>query len=215
MGMTLATGTTAAIAKTYAAAQPFTAITNATEAVLTVTASAIVAGDIVEITSGWGFIDGMIARVKTATTSSITLEGIDTTDTVKFPAGSGIGSLRKISAWTQLAQAKTITASGGQQNYADATRLGDQVQRQIPTTRTPVQLEIESFEEADATWYADIAKADASRKPNAVLLTFPNGSKLYGNGYWTLPKIPAISANEVLTVTASVTFSADATRYAT
>ena len=52
---------------------------------------------------------------------------INTTDTSKYPAGTGIGSIRKISAWTALSQVKGLSASGGDMQFANVTAIDDVV----------------------------------------------------------------------------------------
>jgi hypothetical protein len=107
------TGTTFFIASAYATSQPTTAVTNASEAVVTCTAHGYANGDIVEITSGWGRINRRVFRVKAVATNTFTLEGADTTNTNFFPAGTGIGSVRKVNTFTQITGVMNPQSSGG------------------------------------------------------------------------------------------------------
>ena len=84
MGYKIPNGGTFQHAATYAAALAFASISNATEAVATVVGGTLAAGDIVLLTSGWSKLDSKVVRVKAATATAITLEGIDTTDTQVF-----------------------------------------------------------------------------------------------------------------------------------
>jgi hypothetical protein len=70
-------------------------------------------GDIVEITSGWGRLNLRNFRIKSVATDTFVLEGADTTSTTLFPAGSGIGSVRKISTFTQITGVMNPQSSGG------------------------------------------------------------------------------------------------------
>jgi hypothetical protein len=107
------TGTTFFIASAYAASKTVTIVTNATEAVVTSTAHGYSNGDIVEITSGWGRLNLRNFRIKSVATDTFVLEGADTTSTTLFPAGSGIGSVRKISTFTQITGVMNPQSSGG------------------------------------------------------------------------------------------------------
>jgi hypothetical protein len=107
------TGTLFFIATAYGAVKPVTIVTNATEAVVTAVAHGYANGDIVEITSGWGRINRRNFRIKSSTTDSFVLEGQDTTNTTFFPAGTGIGSVRKITTFTQITQVMNPASSGG------------------------------------------------------------------------------------------------------
>ncbi|MYM25781.1 phage tail protein [Duganella sp. FT135W] len=107
------TGTTFFIASAFAAAKPVTIATNATEAVITAVGHGYANGDIVEITSGWGRINRRDFRIKGITTDTFVLEGQDTTNTTFFPAGTGGGSVRKISTFTQITTVMSPSSSGG------------------------------------------------------------------------------------------------------
>jgi hypothetical protein len=107
------TGTTFFIASAYAASKTVTIVTNASEAVVTSAAHGYSNGDIVEITSGWGRLNLRNFRIKSVATDTFVLEGADTTSTTLFPAGSGIGSVRKISTFTQITGVMNPQSSGG------------------------------------------------------------------------------------------------------
>lgn len=107
------TGTTFFIASAYAASKTVTVVTNASEAVVTSAAHGYNNGDIVEITSGWGRLNLRNFRIKSVATDTFVLEGADTTSTSLFPAGSGIGSVRKVSTFTQITGVMNPQSSGG------------------------------------------------------------------------------------------------------
>lgn len=107
------TGTTFFIASAYAASKTVTVVTNASEAVVTSAAHGYNNGDIVEITSGWGRLNLRNFRIKSVATDTFVLEGADTTSTTLFPAGSGIGSVRKVSTFTQITGVMNPQSSGG------------------------------------------------------------------------------------------------------
>ncbi len=109
---------------------------------------------------------------------------------------------------------RSISASGGQQQYADVTSLVDQVTRQIPTVRGAVEMTVDVFDDPSLSWYADVMKADDSRSPVAMLLTFPNGSKTVANAYWSLMRVPTMAQNEALMTQISLSYAAEPVRYA-
>lgn len=218
MTITLTTGSTISVAKDYAATPlAFTAASNAINCALTVTGSTIVAGNYIEVSSGWGLLDKRIVRAGSGTTAtSIVLEGIDTRDTVKFPVGGGANSnssVRKIETWTEITQVKSISASGGEQQYADITSMTDVVARQMPTIRGAVNMTIDVYDDPSLGWYGDVAIADEARKPYGLLMAFPNGSKLVANAYWGLMKVPTMAQNEALMSQISLSYAAEPVRY--
>lgn len=218
MPITLSTGATIAIAKAYlpalgSAATATTALSNASECVVTATHS-LVAGDYVVMASGWGLLDQRVARVKSvSTTVSFVLEGVDTSDTNKYPATTGVGTFRKINTWSTLSQVKGISASGGAQQFADITSISDTVIRQIPTVKDAVNMTVDVFDDPALTWYADVIAADTARSPYALLMTFPNGSKLVANAYWSVMKVPTMETNQALMTQISLSYAAEPVRY--
>lgn len=216
MAITLSTGVALAIAKTYGATVNMTVLSNATEAVATLAVGhGVVVGDYLEVTSGWGLLDKRIVRAKTVATNDVTFEGIDTSDTTKYPAGTGTGSIRRITAWTALSQVKGISASGGEQQFADVTAIDDQVARQMPTIRSAVSMNVDVFDDPTLTWYTDVSKATDARAPYGLRMSFPNGSKLVANAYWSLQRVPTVNQNEAMTSQITLSYAAEPVRYAT
>lgn len=220
MSITLSTGATVAVAKTYSpvltlAGTTITAISNANPAVAS-TATPAAVNDYVVISSGWGLLDQRVCRVSAVAAGvSMTLEGVDTTDTTKYPALGGAGTFRKITAWSVLSQVKGVSASGGAQQFADITSITDTVKRQIPTIKDAVNMTIDVFDDPTLAWYADVTVADAARAPYGLLMTFPNGSKLAANAYWSLLKVPTMATNEALMTQISLSYAAEPLRYST
>jgi hypothetical protein len=216
MAITLAVGTAVSIASTYGAVKAMSAITNATEAVATLESShGITVGDIMEITSGWDHLNGRIARAKAVNTNDVTLELIDTTSTTNYPAGTGAGSIREITAWTTISQITSdIGTSGGEQKYADVTTLSDRTEKQIPTTRSPTAVTLPVFDDPSLSWYAVVNTAAESAVATAVRMVFPNASRLLANAYWGLQKVPTVS-DSTLRSSISLSFTSEPTRYAT
>jgi hypothetical protein len=218
MAITLSTGATIAIAKAYlpalgSAATATTALSNASECVVTATHSLVV-GDYVVMASGWGLLDQRVARVKSVSGGiSFVLEGVDTSDTSKYPATTGVGTFRKINTWSTLSQVKGISASGGAQQFADITSISDTVIRQIPTVKDAVNMTVDVFDDPTLTWYADVIAADTARSPYALLMTFPNGSKLVANAYWSVMKVPTMETNQALMTQISLSYAAEPVRY--
>lgn len=216
MAITLAQGTQVSIASTYGTSYNMTAITNATEAVATLGAGhGTVVGDFLEVTSGWDRLNGRIVRAKTVATNDVTFELINTTSTTRYPAGTGTGSVRRITAWTTLSQITSgISVTGGEQNFADITTLTDSVQKQIPTTRSPVQVTLPLYDDPALGWYTTVQTTAESATATAVRMVFPNNSRLVANAYWSLQAVPTIE-DSTLRGRIDVAFVSDPTRYPT
>jgi len=221
MAITLSTGATVSVAKTYSPTLGSpgvanTALTNANPCVVSSAGHTLSVGDYVQMSSGWGLLDQRVVRVQAVSVGvSFTLEGVDTSDTSKYPVGTGTGSHREITAWSQLSQVKSVSASGGAQQFADITSIADTVIRQIPTVKDAVNMTIDVFDDPTLAWYADVVAADTARTPYGLLMTFPNGSKLVANSYWSIMKVPTMETNQALMSQITLSYAAEPLRYAT
>jgi len=216
MAITRATGTLVAIASTYGTAVTMTAITNAAEAVATLGAGhGVVVGDYLEVTSGWDLLSARIVRAKTVATNDVTFEAINTVDVGRYPVGTGVGTIRRITGWTNISQiTRDFSVSGGGQNYANITTLVDAIEKQIPTTRSPVEVVLPVYDDPALPWYSVVNTASDSAAATALRMSFPGGSKLVANAYWSLQNVPTIE-DSTLRSQVALSFAAQPTRYAT
>jgi Phage tail tube protein, TTP len=213
MSITLAVGTQVQIATGYAAVKAMSALSNANPGVATLAAShGIIVGDYFEITSGWGRADGRIARASAVAT----IEGLDTSSTARYPAGTGTGSVREITGWTTITQITEdgLQVSGGGQQYSNTTTLDDVVSKKIPTTRDAIDISLKLFYDASLAWWATVMAASDSATPTALRLVFPNGAKLVANAYWSLQQVPTIE-DKTLRTAIDLSFSAAPITYTT
>jgi hypothetical protein len=79
----------------------------------------------------------MVLRVKSVTGTKIVLEAFDTTDTTKFPAGTGAGTLRKIDSWITMPQVMTLSTEGGDQQTISVQFLEDDKAEPSRRLKTP------------------------------------------------------------------------------
>lgn len=215
MSKTLATRSLFHIAKTYASSVTMSAITNAAEAVATLSPGhGVTVGDYLEVTSGWGHLNGRIVRAKAVATNDVTLEGMNTSSTSRFPSGTGIGSVRRITAWDQISQVKDVSPSGGEQQFADATSIEDDVEVKMPTIKSARTLSLEVWDDPNLAWYATVSAADEAVVPTGLKILLSNGSVIVANAYWSLMREPAIRKNEVLATSISLSYAAQSMRYA-
>lgn len=215
MSYTLPAGGSLAIASTYATAVNMTAITNATEAVATLGAShGLVVGDIIEVTSGWELLNKRVVRVKTVATNDITFEGINTTSTTFYPAGEGVGTVRKITAFATITQVGGISFTGGDQQFADTSTIFGRTDTQMPASRTPVVAEITIHDDPSLAFYAVIKAAEEAGNPVAMRITGGNGARTYHNGFWSMAQFATLERNATEKRAVTFTGVAEPTRYA-
>lgn len=211
MSYSTGAGSVVQIATALATAKNFTAITNAAEAVATFEAShGLTPGDWIKITSGWGSLDGRVVRVKAVSTNDVTLEGVNTTDTALYPAGSGTGSAQEITTWTEIQHVKadSFQTTGGDQQFADASPLSSFTDRQIPTTRTAYNI---NFDVMDTSTGLTSARSAGS---TSTAFRISKGSTFTaGAGIFSVSEIPSISGREVTTFGVSIALQATPITY--
>lgn len=213
MAFRVPNGSTFDLASTYGSDITVSAITNANPAVATATAHGLSDGDLIELTSGWTGLNGRIFRVDNVTTNTFELEGISTTDTVRFPAAGGAGTAREITALVSITQVTDVTTSGGEQQFFTFGFLEESDDRQLPTTRSPQTFTIVVADDSTQTFVAVAEAADQARVPNALRLNLPNGDKILYNGYVTISETPALARNNLMTRTMTFSLAGRPTRY--
>lgn len=216
MSITKVVGTGVDIASTYGSSVTMSAITNATQAVATLAAAhGVVAGDYLEVTSGWGKLNGRVVRALSVSTNDVTLELVNTASTTDYPAGTGTGSVRRITAWTNITQrTPNFTSNLGQVVFADITTLDDTEERKLPIRRGSTDLSIPGYFDRSLSWVTTVQAASDSSTPTAVRIRYPNSNKTVGNAYWSMSDVAAIEDN-TLRDAIDLTFAAKPITYAT
>ena len=210
--ISLPNGALVAIASGYTAPANITALSNASPAVATAT-NALVAGDIVEITSAWSRLTGKILRALTPTGTNFSLEGYDTTLTSIYPAAGGTGTFRKVSGWTQLSQILSSSSSGGEQQFLEYQLLEGDAQKRIPTVKSAAGLTFSVADDPTLAGYILASAANDDRLPRAVRVTLPSGAVILYNAYISLNKTPSLTVNEIMACEVTLSLLAEPVRY--
>ncbi|WP_312800364.1 phage tail tube protein, partial [Pseudomonas sp.] len=132
MSVTLINGLTVDFSAAFADEATITALTNANPAVATA-ANDFANGDVVLLGTGWEYANDRAFRVDDASATGFTVAGLNTVDTMRYPAGAGVGTARQVSEWVRISQITALAFTGGDQNYYQYQFLESKVQKQIPT----------------------------------------------------------------------------------
>ena len=213
MGFKIPNGGTFQHAATYAAPLAVTALSNATEAIATVAAATLVVGDIVLISSGWTALNGRVARVKAATATAITLEGIDTINVQVFPALGGIGSLKKVLTWVLVPQITDVAFSGGDQNYLAVAFLEDAQGRELPIDKAAARMTLTVADDPAQAYVPIVQAADAGGAIHASRLNLPGNDTIFYGAYTSYSPQPVVARGALLTRTITLALQAPITRY--
>lgn len=211
---TLPSGTLLSVATAFATAKTVTGISNAAEAVVSCTAHGYQVGDIVQIYSAWGRLNRRAVKVKSVLTDSFVAEGIDTSNTEFFPAGSGGGTVRKVSTFTQISKYLNSNSSGGEPRTVTVRFMDEDVETALNDGFTAVQ---ETFD-IDADQYgsgAYTALRNLSEVQSDTILkkTLKNGSVIYTPCTIALNENVRMADGQILTNTVSISGNGRITRY--
>jgi len=213
MALSLPTGTAYAVATAYAAAISVTAATNAAETVLTTAANTFAIGDYLEYVGGWSRMTNRVFRAKAVAGTSVTLEGMDTTEVNLFPAGMGAGSLRKISTWIPIQQVLTAEPAGGDPKYVSVSLLDNENDINIPDGYNAQSLAMTIADDPALPHHAALKKIADSRKIAALKAELPNGSKILFNGYISFDETPSMAKGSVMAIKAGCAMQNRPVRY--
>lgn len=213
MSVSLPNGATLAVGSAYGSDLTVSIVTNANPAVATSTAHGLADGDFIVLTSGWNKLTGRVFRVAGKTTDTFQLEGVNSTNTSDYPAGTGIGSCKKVTAWTQISQVLEFSTGGGDQQFVTYSFLENDFETQIPTVKSPSTITMSIGDDSSLPWYAVMATANDDRVPRAVKMSLPSGSLILYNGYVTLNKTPTMTKNQLMALQSTVAMTGQAVRY--
>ncbi|AZS78592.1 phage tail protein [Achromobacter spanius] len=214
MSVSLPNGVIIALATAYGASKNITALTNANPAVATSAAHGIANGALVEVKSGWQKINERIVRVADAAAGAFSLDGMNTSSLVQYPAGTGAGSVREITAFTQITQILETSTSGGEMQFATYSFLENDFEAQIPTQASAQSLDLTIADDPTLAGYKALQAAAETREVRALRITFPNGSMILYNGYVSFNETPTMTKGEVMGVRATFSLLSRPVRYA-
>lgn len=174
------TGSTFFIASAFAASKTTTIVTNAAEAVVTSAAHGYSNGDIVEITSGWGRLNRRNFRIKSVATDTFVLEGADTSSTTYYPAGTGVGSVRKVSTFTQLTTIMNPQSTGGDPKTVTYKFIESDVEYSINDgfTATSYTLELDA-DSIGSAGYAALKSLTEVQTDTCLKIVTRNGALIF------------------------------------
>lgn len=206
--MHLPNGAQIFIGSTIAAEAEATNVSNAADPVFSMAATTgFAVGDIAIVkAAAWGKLVDRVLRVKAVVAdTSITLEGIDTTDVNQFPAGTNSATVAKITAWTEIPCVQDLSQDGGEQQYYTYQCLSDDQEQQLPTFKSAVSLTYTFAHEFDNPIYPILRKLEESGAVVPLRMYIPKANEIrLWAGVLSFNDMPNTTVNEMETVSLSV-----------
>ena len=207
------TGTLFSVATTFGSAITVTVVTNANPAVCTATAHGLSNGDIIEVTSGWGRLNKRVFKVAGVTTDTFQLSGMDTSSTSFFPAGTGIGSVREVTAWTQLSKVMNPATQGGDPKTVTYKWVESDVEYSINDGFTATSYTLE-FDDDDTTAGYTAMRTLTDAQTNTVMkMLMRSGAILYLPCTLAMNDVPRLQDGQINRISASFAGVNRHTRY--
>ena len=198
-------GSSQQFSQTFASAKTITALTNANPAVATSVAHGYTTGDEILLTSGWEDATDSVYKITVLTADTFSIQGLDTTNTGFYPAGTGAGTAQKISGWTSIPQVLTISGSGGDARFTDVQLLAKRNSLKIPTGFNATSITLSLAHDAANANYVTMVGISRNLSKVAFKQVISGGSVTYGYGYLSVSEMPKLNSNSVNTVDAALT----------
>ena len=212
---TLPSGTILSVATGFAAAKPVSGISNATEAVVSCTGHDFAAGDYVQLYSGWGRLNRRIVKVKSPLAGTFVAEGIDTSNTEIYPASSGGGTVRKITAWTQISKYMNFQQSGGEPKNVIVRFMDEDVESTLNDgfTATSESFDVDADQFGTAAYLALRQLSDV-QTDTCLKKTLKTGALIFNPCRIALNENVRMTDGQILSNTVSISGNGRITRYA-
>lgn len=214
MARKIVNGTVFQIGSTFGTTSNITAVTNAANAVLTLAAGhGVVVNDYIEIiTSGWSGLLGRVFRATAVSTNDVTI-AYDSTSTTVNPAGGGVGTARRITAWAAIQQVNNAQVSGGEQNFGEGQYIDSAVSFRYPTNKNAIAVEFTVDDDQSLTYWTTVKAAQAALTNYPLRMDYPGSGGACGTGVWTFSAAPGIEINSVQKRTINVSMANVFTEY--
>jgi hypothetical protein len=206
-------GVQVAVQSALAAALPTTAITKANPGVATVTGTAPATGAYVYLSNVQGMtqVDGRVARAINLTSTTYSLEGVDTTNFDTFTSGNS----QVITFGTSLAIALSLNGSGGEAEQIDVTTIHDSIRKTKLGAFSQLVYSGTCIWDPSDPGFVALKAASEVKGTRAIRLGFPNGYKVVFAGQIGFSGVPTGSAQGVVETALTITVSGPVTNYTT
>jgi hypothetical protein len=192
-----------------------TAASNANPTVLTAAGHGFADNDELLFDSLWEDATDTVWKADQLTTDTLSLKSLDTSDTQWFPAGTGTGTLRKVTNWVEIGQVLDVNPEGGGAKFMNIEPLSKRNGIKQPIGFDPSGLKFTLGYDPSKT---DQVQLDAISRNLSQKVAFKflltGGQVGYGYGYAQLSRIPNMRKGAPISVELSLNFLGQFVGYA-
>lgn len=209
------TGTRFFVATAFGTAKTFNdaQISNATEAVVTISGHGFTSGTPVLVSSGWGNLNGRVAEVTVIDANSVKLTKIDTSNTQLYTPNSGGGSLKAITTWTQLTKVLSASSSGGDPKTVSYKYLESDVEFSINDGFSATSYSLSLDDDDSTAGYAALRSLTDVQSDTAMKMLLRSGTRVYIPGRVALNDVPQLQDGQVISIKAALNGTARHSRF--
>lgn len=208
------TGTLFSVATTFGSNITVTAVTNASPAVCTATAHGLTTGDVVEITSGWGRLNKRVFEVVAVDANSFSLTNSNTSSTSHYPPGTGTGTVREVTAWTQLSKVMSPSTSGGEPKTVTYKFLESDVEYSINDGFTATSMAMEFDDDDTTAGYTALRTLTDAQTDTVLKMLMRSGARTYLPCTVALNDVPRLQDGQINRINGQFNGNNRHTRYA-
>ena len=208
------TGTLFSVATTFGSNITVTAVSNASPTVCTATAHGLSNGDVVEITSGWGRLNRRVFEVVSIDANSISLTNSNTSSTSHFPPGTGTGTVREVTAWTQLSKVMAPSTSGGEPKTVTYKFLESDVEYSINDGFTATSMTMEFDDDDTTAGYTAMRSLTDAQTDTVLKMLMRSGARTYLPCTVALNDVPRLQDGQINRISSQFNGNNRHTRYA-
>src|SRR5690606_25278015 len=124
-------------------------------------------GDEGVLEGGMARLPGRAVRATEVDVDSFSLDGIDTTNVQRYPAGGGPAAARKVLPRAPVPQITEVATSGGDQQFTTFGFLEDDDDRQLPTSKSPATMTLTVADDPAQPFVPVVEAADEDKEARA------------------------------------------------
>lgn len=199
---------------TLATAVTVSAATNANPCAVTTSAShGYSTNDELLFETGWSDVNETIFKFTNATATTGSLQEFDSSNTSFYPAGSGVGTLKKISGWTTVPQLLDISTSGGDPRFTPIELLSNRNSIQVATGFNATSINFTLADDPTNATIKEMVRISRTLSKVALKVLVSGSAPMYGYGYLSISELPQMARNQVNRLAGVVTLGGRPTRY--